>query len=75
MFHFYAPLKTSENLWYFDVFRVYRNGTLASNRLSPNTDLFELTPQQFFMEFFGTRTHAEAINKTFVCPVPESLLS
>ena len=27
MFHFYAPLKTSENLW-------YRNGTLVENGLN-----------------------------------------
>ena len=29
IFHFYTPLKTSENLRFSDVFRGYRNETLA----------------------------------------------
>ena len=33
MFHFYTPLKISENLWFADVFRGYRNGTMVCNGL------------------------------------------
>ena len=32
MFHFYTPLK-SENLWFYDVFRVYRSRALLENGL------------------------------------------
>ena len=34
MFFFYSPLKTPANLWFSDVLRGYRKGTLASNGLS-----------------------------------------
>ena len=33
MFHFYNPLKTSEILRFWDVFRGYRSGTLVENGL------------------------------------------
>ena len=31
---FLYPLKTSENLWFFEVFKGYRNGTLDKNGLN-----------------------------------------
>ena len=34
MFYFYTPQKTSENHRFSDVFRGYKNGTLASNGLN-----------------------------------------
>ena len=34
MFHFYTPLKASENLMFSNVFRVYRGGTVVQNGLS-----------------------------------------
>ena len=33
MFHFYTPLKTSENLWFSDVFRGYKNAAVGWNGL------------------------------------------
>ena len=34
MFHFYTPLKTSENRRFSDVFREYRSGILVENVLN-----------------------------------------
>ena len=36
MFSFYKPQITPENLWFSDVFRVYKNGMLTQNGLISN---------------------------------------
>ena len=33
MFPLYTPLKKTENLWFSDVFKGYRNGTLSENEI------------------------------------------
>ena len=43
MFHFYTPLKTSENLGFSDVFRGYKSQTLVENGLILNSYQVSIT--------------------------------
>ena len=52
MFHFYTPLKTSENLRFSEVFKGYINGTLDKNGLN-----------SYKILTFGKPVHYDFVNK------------
>ena len=53
---FLYPLKTSEILWFFDVFRGYRNGTLENLSIS----------YQVYFGFTNTSIHSENFQSTLL---------
>ena len=61
LFSFHTPLKTSENLWFSDIFRGYRKNLLTWNRLTFFTPMSHFLPlktsenQRFSDVFRGYR--------------------
>ena len=63
MFHFCAPLKTSENIGFSDISRGYRSGTLVENGLTTKVTLKNLLELKFVFFSYELNNAIKPANK------------